>query len=114
MNQLPKIKCVHCGKELGDCNIETFGRYLKGYKSNARRGLFCNKECYERYKKQFEIEIYNDRPIYAVDYFGEKRFMPYWFSIYYFKTIEECKTRMDMKVASIPTQLLGVLARGGF
>lgn len=110
-----KVKCLNCGKELDECNLKTFTVNFKGYDKNGKRKLFCDEDCYEQYKKQFEVEVYNGIPIYAIDYFGEIRYMPYWFSNYYFKNIEDCKKRMGMNnVGVIPSNLPGVLARGNF
>ena len=115
MNQYPKVKCVNCSKEIGEYDFRTFATNLKGYDKNGKRKLFCSQECYEQYKKQFEVEVYNGYPIYAVEYFGEVRYMPYWFSNYYFTNIEDCRKRIDMKnIGIIPSHLLGVLARGSF
>ena len=110
-----KVKCLNCGKELGEYDFKTFTVNFKGYDKNGKRKLFCGEDCYEQYKKKFEVEVYNGRPIYAIDYFGEVRYMPYWFSNYYFRNIEDCKKRMDMNnVGIISSNLLGVLARGSF
>lgn len=38
--------------------------------------MFCTKECYEDYKKDFVVEIYNDTPIYCIEINGKKRYMP--------------------------------------
>lgn len=109
------IICQNCGKEIGEANIKTFTTGFKGYDKNGKRKIFCSEQCYSDYIKQFKVEVYNGKPIYAVDYFGEKRYMPYWFSNYYFKNIVDCKKRMDMKnTAVVPSVLLGALARGEF
>lgn len=91
------VKCRNCNKEIGEANFKTFGTNFKGYDSNGKRKLFCSEECYNEYIKQFEVEVYNGRPIYAVEYDNELRYMPYWFSSYYFTNIDDCKKRMDMK-----------------
>lgn len=107
------VKCKHCNKEIGEANFKTFATNFKGYDRNGKRKLFCNKEFYNEYIKQFEIEEYNGNPIYAIEYNGEVRHMPYWFSNYYFTNIEDYKKRMDLKnIAIVPTALLGSLARG--
>lgn len=107
-----KVKCLNCSKELGKCDFKTFAKNFKGYDKNGKRKLFCSQDCYEQYKKQFEVEVYNGYPIYAPDYFGEIRYMPYWFSNYYFKNIDDCKKRMDMNdVDVISSNLLGILVR---
>lgn len=113
MNKYSNCKCTYCNKELGKFDFKTFATHLKGYDSNGKRKLFCNEGCYNEYIKQFEVEVYNGNPIYAVEYDGEIRYMPYWFSNYYFTDIEDCKKRMGLKnIAIVPTALLGSLARG--
>lgn len=75
MNQYPKVKCLNCRKEIGECNFKTFTVNLKGYDKNGKRKLFCSQECYDQYKKQFEVEVYNGCSIYAVEHLGEIRYM---------------------------------------
>ena len=107
------VKCKYCNKEIGETDFKTFSINFKGYDNNGKRKLFCNEECYNKYIKQFEVEVHNDNPIYAVEYDGEIRYMPYWFSNYYFTNIEDCKRRIDLKnIAIVPNALLGSLARG--
>lgn len=89
------ITCKHCNKELGNANFTTFASCHRGYDENGKRKLFCNEECYNAYIKQFQVEEYNGNPIYKVNVDGESRYMPYWFSLYYFTTIDDCRKRMD-------------------
>ena len=115
MNQYSKVKCINCGKEIGECNFRTFSVNLKGYDKNGKRKLFCSQECYDQYKRHFEVEVYNGYSIYAVECSGEIRYMPYWFSNYYFTNIEDCRKRIDMKnIGIVPSHLLGALAIGSF
>lgn len=88
------ITCNYCNKELGNANFATFASYYRGQDERGKRKLFCNEECYNEYIKQFRVEEYNGKPIYKVDVDGECRYMPYWFSSYYFTTIEDCRKRM--------------------
>lgn len=107
------VKCKYCNKEIGETNFKTFAVNFKGYDNKGKRKLFCNEKCYNEYIRQFEIEEYNGNPIYTVECNGEVRYMPYWFSNYYFTDIEDCKKRMGLKnIAIVPTALLGSLARG--
>lgn len=99
MKKYPDCKCTTCNKLLGEFSLKTYATNFRGEDKNGKRILFCNEECYNEYIKQFEVEVYNGRPIYAVEYDGEMRYMPYWFSNYYFTDIENCKKRMDLKVA---------------
>lgn len=95
---LPKtVQCQNCKSTLGNFSFKTFANSFKGYNSRGRRVLFCNEECYEQYKKNFEVEIYKNAPIYAVICGGETRYMPYWFSSYYFTNIDDCRKRIDSK-----------------
>ena len=96
------IKCPHCTGQMP----EWMKGAVRGGFLNERRGIFhqrwfCSKECYDDYKKNFVVEIYNDKPIYCVTIDGEKRYMPYFEASYYFTDIEGCRRRMDMKVAVI-------------
>lgn len=50
---------------------------MKGYDKNGKRKIFCSQECYDQYKKQFEVEVYNGCSIYAVEHLGEIRYMPW-------------------------------------
>ena len=100
--ELKSVMCKNCEKDLGDFSIKTFMNVFKGYSKNGHRVPFCDEKCYEQYKKNFEIEIYNERPIYMIQVNGEKRYMPYWFSHYYFTDIDDCKRRMDSSRISIP------------
>ncbi|MBQ2396837.1 MAG: hypothetical protein II304_07395 [Bacteroidales bacterium] len=89
------LTCKHCNKELGSINFKVFSSYYKGYDDKGKRKLFCNEDCYNAYTKQFQIEEHNGKPIYKVDVNGESRYMPYWFSPYYFTTVEDCRKRID-------------------
>lgn len=90
-----KIKCFHCGKELGNANFKTFTKCKRGYDKTRKLRQFCNEECYEDYQKQFIVDIHHNKPIYAVEFNRELRYMSYWECSYYFTTIEDCKVRMD-------------------
>jgi hypothetical protein len=77
------------------------GRYLNKKLNTFRSKKFCTKECYEDYKKDFVVEVYNEQPIYCVEIDGEKRYMPYFEADYYFTNIDDCKKRMDMKGVAV-------------
>lgn len=94
--------CPHCKGKLPDWMRGAFrGRYLNNKLNTFRSKMFCTKECYEDYKQDFVVEVYNDQPIYCVEIDGEKRYMPYFEANYYFTTIDDCKKRMDMKNIAI-------------
>lgn len=101
MNTPSLCFCTYCNKSIGNFTIGTFVDRYKGYDNNGKKRLFCNKACYNKYIQQFEVEIYNGKPIYAIKNNDEIKYMPYWFSGYYFTNIEDCKRRMDEKI-SIP------------
>ena len=91
-------KCPHCGEQMQPFFMGAFkGGYLNKKLNIFRQRYFCSRECYEDYKKDFVVEIYDDQPIYCVEMDGEKRYMPYFEASYYFTTINDCKKRMDMK-----------------
>lgn len=96
--------CPHCGKMLDSWfrgNIR--GKYLyKDAKQNKfRYHCFCTQKCYDSYKENFIVEIYNNQPIYCVEIDEKKRYMPYFEASYYFTNINDCKERMDSKNISI-------------
>ena len=91
-------KCPHCGEQMQPFCIGNFkGRYLNKKLNSFRPRYFCTKECYDDYKKDFIVEVYNDNPVYCIEINGEKRYMPYFEANYYFATIKDCKKRMDLK-----------------
>lgn len=96
-----KLICKHCGKELGDANFVTYTKAFRTVIWNGERKLFCDEECYEKYKKQYEVDIYNGEPIYMVHVDEKNVYLPYFESSYYFTNIEDCKKRMDMKTVGI-------------
>lgn len=91
-----KIICEHCKKELGELSFITFQSAYRNYNCRGRRKPFCDENCFKDYIEQYLVEEYNGRYIYKVDVNGESRYIPYWFSSYYFTTIEDCRNRMDM------------------
>ena len=88
--------CPHCKGKLNDFfRGNARGRYLNKKLNTFRSKMFCTEECYEDYKKDFVVEIYNDTPIYCIEINGEKRYMPYFEAPYYFTNIDDCKERMS-------------------
>lgn len=104
----PNCKCTYCNKELGEFTLETFVKCFKGEDKNGKRKLFCNEKCYNEYKKQFVIEVYNSHPIYAVKVDGEMRYMSYWFSNYYFTDIKNCRNIIDHPQSPLENYLLNM------
>ena len=94
--------CPHCKGKLNDWFRGNFkGRFFNKKLNIFSQRYFCTKECYEDYKKDFVVKIYNDQPIYCVEIGGEKRYMPYFEAVYYFTNINDCKKRMDLKCVSV-------------
>ncbi len=98
---MDKFICKHCGKELGNANFITFAKSFHTILPNGISVLFCDEACYEKYKKQYEVDVYNGEPIYMVHVDGKDVYLPYFESPYYFTNIEDCKRRMDMKTVGI-------------
>ena len=90
-----KLFCEHCNKELGDVSLKTITSVYRDYNYMGRLRMFCDETCFQNYIKRFQIEEYNGKPIYRVIVNDEARYMPYWFSMYYFTTLEDCKRHMD-------------------
>ena len=96
--------CPHCGKRLNSwLRGNPRGKYLypNAKQNKFRQHSFCTKECYEDYKKDFVVEVYNSQPVYRVVIDEEERFMPYFEANYYFTNIDDCKKRMDMKGVAV-------------
>lgn len=97
-----ECKCPHCKGQMPDwMKGAVCGGYLNKRLNIFKPKWFCSKECYEDYKKDFIVEVYNDQPIYCVKIGREKRYMPYFEASYYFTNIDDCKKRMDMKGVAV-------------
>ena len=103
--------CPHCKGKMDDWFRGNFkGMYLNNKLNTFRARYFCTEECYKDYKKNFVVEVYNDKPIYCVEINEEKRYMPYFEANYYFTNIDDCKKRMDAKgVAVVDMSMFGFL-----
>ena len=75
--------------------------------------MFCNEDCFKEYVKQFQVEEYNGNLIYMVEVDGQKRYMPYWSSSYYFTTVEDCKKRMGSSAIGSYAEYFGMKEFGG-
>ena len=90
--------CPHCKEKMNDFFRGNFkGVYFNKKLKTLRSRYFCTEECYEDYKKNYIVEVYNNKPIFCVKINGEKRYMPYFEATYYFTDIDDCKKRMDAK-----------------
>ena len=96
------LTCPHCGKPLNSFLRGNFrGRYLNAKLNTLQSRHFCTKECYNIYKNQFVVEIYNNQPIYCIKIDNETQYLPYFESNYYFTNIDDCKKRIDMKTVAV-------------
>ncbi len=91
--EFPDIHCNYCGKRLGEFSLDIFVRGYRNYLADGKRRHFCDGNCYEKYKKQFEI-IYKDEKMYKLD---NAIYVPYMGCHYYFKTAEDCYQRIQQK-----------------
>jgi hypothetical protein len=90
--------CPHCQAKLNSFFKGNFrGSYFNERFGAMRDKYFCTKECYDNYKSQYIVEVYNGQPIYCTEANEEKRYLPYFEAHYYFTTIDDCRKRMDAK-----------------
>jgi hypothetical protein len=89
--------CNYCNKNLGHVGFDTYMKIFTTRKERGKRGYFCNKECYDKYAKQFEVK-YKDKIMYKI---GDNEYVPYLDCHYYFKTAEDCYQRMCHKNLAI-------------
>lgn len=80
-----KLKCDCCNKELSLGNF----KIVRGIKNIK----VCNDcEYYiDEVKSKYFVENYKNNDIYLVD----GKYVPYWECLYYFNSLEECKSRID-------------------
>jgi hypothetical protein len=89
--------CDYCNTKVGDVQLKTYLTMCTPYIERGRKGHFCNKECYDKYAKQFEVK-YKDKIMYKI---GDNEYVPYLDCHYYFKTTEDCYQRMCHKDLAI-------------
>jgi hypothetical protein len=92
-----KVYCKQCHKPLGECSIIFFKDAFMGELVDGGRKAFCNQKCYGKYLKQYFVEEYHGNKIYWVFRDNQKFYIPYVGCSYGFKTIEDCRTRIDAK-----------------
>lgn len=90
------VKCEHCGKELGKVEFKTFCTHYRGLNINHKRKLYCDENCYNQYWNNYIVEEYKGQKIYKQVCDNEERYVPYIDCLYYFKTVEDCRNRIDM------------------
>jgi len=84
-------RCHCCGKELELFNIKRialFGEKLKYYYHSTPE---CETGMLERIDQLFMVEEYRGHKILE----RNGQFIPYYESMYYFDTLEDCKHRID-------------------
>lgn len=92
-----KVNCRNCDKFLGENSFALHAKYFKGADEEGKRKLFCSEKCFEEYKNTFYVEIYNKNTIYKITNEKGIWFIPYWDCRYAFKTLQDCKARIDQK-----------------
>ncbi len=93
------IRCYYCHKPLGKTNLQTFLDGCINDLIGGGRDIFCNEKCYNNYLQKYFVEEYNGSKIYWVFKNNTKFYIPYPGCHYGFKTIKDCKVRVDSKVA---------------
>jgi hypothetical protein len=88
-----KIFCKYCDEQLSYTNINTRSVDFSGKRIRGCRD--CAEKEQVKMQDKYFIEEYNGNKIYCID----GNYIPYWGCGYYFKTLEDCKIRMDSKVA---------------
>lgn len=91
------IYCKYCHKPLGESSFKFFTKAYKGELIEGGRKVFCGEGCYNQYLKQYFVEEYKGNKIYWVFKDNQKYYIPYAGCHYGFKTIQECKNRIDAK-----------------
>lgn len=96
------VYCKHCHKPLGNTSLTFFMHSYRGKLVDGGEKVFCNEKCYEQYLQQYFVEEYKGNKIYWIFTNNQKYYIPYAGCHYGFKTIQDCKNRMDAKHISIP------------
>lgn len=84
------MQCKVCGKQMPlfykGCAKTTY------YHPRKSKPIFvCNNECKDKWESQYFVEEYKGNKIYCID----GKYIPYFGSVYYFTTLEDCKKRID-------------------
>lgn len=86
-------KCKYCNKQLIR-DLKHFVHYKRLIVFENGRFIqktFCSQECKKKYEDQFVVDEYRGYKIYCF----HGRYVSYLESLYYFKTIEDCRKRID-------------------
>lgn len=93
------IRCQSCKKDLSDYSFGV-GTH-RGYTLDGAIRFFCNEECYNNYWSQYLVEEYRNNKIYEITRDGVVGYIPYIGCGYYFKTLEDCKGRIDQENVAV-------------
>lgn len=100
------LKCMNCNVEI---HFHNWGNVRDINNKAIRCCKNCAEEVLSNLMKERFVETCNNNDIYMF----EDRYYPYWGCTYSFYTIEDCRTRIDMKgVAVVPTELLNRVRQG--
>lgn len=97
--------CPYCGKE----NKISFLNRNYFPIINGKRRLFCNENCYERYKEQFFVEEYHGNKIYKFILDNKPFYVPYFYANYGFYNLEDCRKRINSKSAIVDLNVYRVM-----
>jgi len=95
------IKCKTCHKPLGELNLSFVVTTYWGDLIEGGRKAFCNERCYSKYLDKYFVENYNGHKIYWIFKNNMKYYIPYAGCSYGFKTLQDCKNRIDANNISI-------------
>ncbi|MBN3352028.1 hypothetical protein CF086_17170 [Clostridium botulinum] len=87
-----KLYCKKCGIKLNLKNIDTTSVNIDGSKIK-RMCKKCSKILESELKNKYFAQEYKMNNIYSKD----GKYVPYWGCNYYFKSLEDCKKRIDNK-----------------
>ncbi len=90
-----KISCKQCYKPLGNISLSFFVQSFRGNLVEGGTKVFCNEKCYNKYLQKHFVEEYKNHKIYWTFRDGQRYYIPYIGCRYGFKTIEDCRGRID-------------------
>jgi hypothetical protein len=96
-----RVYCKHCFKPLGISSISFYRTAYMGELVDGGRKPFCNEQCYNKYLSKYFVEEYKGNKIYWLFKDNKKYYIHYAGCNYGFKTVEECKGRIDAKNVGI-------------
>lgn len=98
-------RCLGCDERLFEnreddiISFNDFRKYQFGKDISGKIAAFCNLNCYYSYWDRYIVEVYEGEKIYAVPrrFEGEEitGYIPYIDCSYWFRTLEECRERIN-------------------